>query len=157
MPRYYGAFVLQKRFLLYCIAQVVVAVPAIVIPMLVQMVLALFLKLVMVSLVLTISTPGWAVVHTQLYCFLHDADRVATIISDKIICFIFSFLCLTILFTKLIRYTQVTIQRSNRLVIIGNQPACISYPIRVFYSNIWVGVIVIYVELYSEMFRYRIP
>ena len=58
MPRYYGAFVLQKRFLLYCIAQVVVAVPAIVIPMLVQMVLALFLKLVMVSLVLTISTPG---------------------------------------------------------------------------------------------------
>jgi len=128
-----------------------------VIPILVQMVLALFLKLVMVSCVVTTSTPGWAVVQVQLYGFLHDADNAATSISDKIICFIFSFLCLTILFTKLISYTQVTMQRSNGLVIIGNQPACVCNPIRVFYRNVWVGVIVIYVELNSYMIGYRIP
>ncbi|HXD93470.1 MAG TPA: hypothetical protein VNX01_09665 [Bacteroidia bacterium] len=62
----------------YCSSQVVVAVPATVIPNPVHVVVAFDLVLSIVTTVLKSSIPGCNVVQVHVYAFLHDVECIET-------------------------------------------------------------------------------
>jgi hypothetical protein len=67
---------------------VVVAVPATVIAQELHVVVAFELVLSIVTAVVKASMPGCKVVQVHVWAFLHDVERAAITINDKIILFI---------------------------------------------------------------------
>ena len=89
----------------YCTSQVVVAVPATVIAHELHVVVAFDLVLSIVTTVLKSSIPGCKVIQVHVYAFLHDVEKAATAINDKIIffiliCFMFNILLYLIWLSK---------------------------------------------------------